>query len=238
MKTAALLMVLGLVLAGCEQPALAEGRLTVVELFTSEGCSSCPPADQILAGIADKPGIIALAWHVTYWDRLGWQDPFGGEFATARQYGYRRQVTGQVATPQFVIDGRESFEGASNLRLAGAMADSAHASPQRPVVGLSWGEGGTVTASLPAMRGTDAELLLVTWRGHTRSHVTQGENKGRNLDHVHVVTGITDLGLWTGEARTLSARPDPALMADGGGVALLVQQPGFGPILAAAQLTR
>src|SRR5581483_12188630 len=101
-----------LALASLAQPAAAENRLAVVELFTSQGCSSCPPANANLASISERPGVLALSFSVTYWDRLGWKDTFGRPDYTARQEAYERPL-GQAGpfTPQMVIDGRKSLVG-------------------------------------------------------------------------------------------------------------------------------
>src|SRR5579871_4121978 len=102
-----------LALASLSQPAAAENRLTVVELFTSQGCSSCPPANANLAALSERPGILALSFSVTYWDRLGWKDTFGRPDYTARQEAYEASL-GEPGpfTPQMVIDGRKSLVGA------------------------------------------------------------------------------------------------------------------------------
>src|SRR5690349_22252182 len=95
-----------LALAASSAPSVAAERPVVVELFTSQGCSSCPPADALLSTLADRPDVLALAFHVDYWNRLGWVDPFSGAWATARQSAYAAQMgSDQIYTPQAVVDG-------------------------------------------------------------------------------------------------------------------------------------
>jgi hypothetical protein len=114
-------------------PALAAERPVVVELFTSQGCSSCPPADALLSTLADRPDVLALAFHVDYWNRLGWTDPFSGPWATARQTAYAAQLgSDQVYTPQAVIDGRSDVVGSDREALEAAIA-TARTEPTVPV---------------------------------------------------------------------------------------------------------
>src|ERR1700736_1842766 len=109
-KICALLLSLGL--AVVVTPAAAGERPIVVELFTSQGCSSCPPADALLAELAQRPDVIALGFHIDYWDDLGWKDPLSSPAATARQRDYARQFgRRQVYTPQLVVDGAEEAVG-------------------------------------------------------------------------------------------------------------------------------
>ncbi len=111
------MLLAALCVAATAAPAGAAQRPIVVELFTSEGCSSCPPADALLAELATRPDVLALSFDVDYWDRLGWKDPFSSPQATARQQDYARLLgTGTVYTPQIVVDGR--WEGVGSDRAA------------------------------------------------------------------------------------------------------------------------
>src|SRR5262249_27873168 len=105
--------------------ALAATAPVVLELFTSQGCSSCPPADTLLGVLAQRPGVIALAWHVDYWNRLGWRDQFASREATARQQAYARQLGSEVFTPALVIDGADVVVGSDRSAVERAIRASA-----------------------------------------------------------------------------------------------------------------
>jgi hypothetical protein len=171
----------------------------LVELFTSEGCSSCPPADALLGELARRPDVLALAFHVTYWDRLGWPDRFGDPRFTERQRGYAGLLeASNVYTPQLVIGGRLNVVGSDARRARAAIGllrerDDAWA--------VSFADGG---AELPAVAlERPAELWMAAFDAHERTAVARGENAGRTLDHHNVVRELTALGDWDGAARAL-----------------------------------
>jgi len=173
----------------------------VVELFTSEGCSSCPAADAFLGELArTRADVLPLAFHITYWDNLGWPDPFALPAATERQRAYAALLSGSpgVYTPQMVIDGRTDAVGSDRAAVLAAIS----AAPRLPAVPLTLarqGDGLALTVGAgPAAR--PARLVLL---GYDRQHVTtvaRGENAGRRLTESNVVRSITALGEWRGEA--------------------------------------
>jgi hypothetical protein len=188
---------------GCASATAGE-RPIVAELFTSEGCSSCPPADALLAELATRPDVLGLSWHVDYWDRLGWKDPFSSAAATRRQERYARLLDlDTVYTPQIVIDGHwqavGSDRGAVDRALAAAAADPAvpmRLAIDRDVARVMLG---------PGPNGMPAAVLLA---GFDRRHVDRvggGENDGRILTHVDVVRGLTEIGRFTGAASVVEA---------------------------------
>jgi hypothetical protein len=185
-------------------PAMAGARPIVVELFTSEGCSSCPPADTLLGALASRPDVLALSFHVDYWDRLGWKDPFSSAAATRRQERYARLLgVDTVYTPQIVIDGHwqavGSDRGAVDRALAAAATDLAV--PMR----LAIDHGGARITLGPGPSGMPAAVLLA---GFDRRHVDRvggGENDGRILTHVDVVRGFTEIGRFTGATAAIAA---------------------------------
>ena len=201
----------------------------VVELFTSQGCSSCPPADRLLGELAGRPGVITLAYHIDYWDRLGWKDPFGLAAATARQNVYTRALRLQsLYTPQIVIGGETDVVGFDRPAVLAALQGNREGLPIR----LSRTDG-KLMIQLPA--GTAAEVTVVTYSGETETRVTRGENAGRILKATSIVRAVYPMGRWDGAAKTVSLDlapvPDSATMA-----AVLVQGTGQGPMLGAATI--
>ena len=173
-------------------PAQASERPTVVELFTSEGCSSCPPADALLAELAGRPDVLALSFHVDYWDRLGWKDPFSSREATDRQNRYAKLLAlHTVYTPQIVVDGRWEAVGSDRADVERALELARRNPPEVPVT-LALDHGQAHIAVGPGS-GVAASVLLI---GFDRRHVTavkRGENSGRTLAHVDVVRGLEEI---------------------------------------------
>ncbi len=176
-------------------PLHAGERPIVVELFTSEGCSSCPPADALLAELAGQPDVLALSFHVDYWDRLGWKDPFSSPDATRRQNSYAELLgLTTVYTPQIVVDGRWQAVGSDRSEVEQALA-SARRSREEVAVALAVDHGrAQITLGQGGGDRIAADLLLI---GFDRRHVTavsRGENGGRTLSHVDVVRSIEEIG--------------------------------------------
>ena len=189
-KICALLLLLWLALASA--PAQAGERPIVVELFTSEGCSSCPPADALLAELARRPDVLALSFHVDYWDRLGWKDPFSSREATDRQNRYAKLLAlHTVYTPQIVVDGWWEAVGSDRADVERALELARRNPPEVPVT-LALDHGQAQIAVGPGS-GVAASVLLI---GFDRRHVTavkRGENSGRTLAHVDVVRGLEEI---------------------------------------------
>jgi len=173
--------------------AQAGERPIMVELFTSEGCSSCPPADTLLADLARRPDVLALSFHVDYWDRLGWKDPFSSREATARQYRYAKLLDlTSVYTPQIVVDGKWQAVGSDRADVEYAL-DRARGNRDEIPVRLIVGHG---KAQIELGPGGEEASALVMLIGFDRRHVTavkRGENSGRTLVHVDVVRGVAEL---------------------------------------------
>ena len=208
-------------------PAAAE-PLTVVELFTSQGCSSCPPANANLAKLAATPGVLALSYGVTYWDRLGWKDTFASPKYTQRQYDYVKPLgNSSPFTPQIVVNGKADVVGNRIGELTSLIGSSGLA--DSPAVSLA---GGKVTIGTGKTVGGGADVWLVRYDPRlVQVPVGRGENSGRTLGHKNVVHELRRLGSWSGKATSL------ALPAAKKGLrsAVLVQAPNGGAILAAAQ---
>jgi hypothetical protein len=180
--------------------AADEGSTPVlVELFTSEGCSSCPPADALLSRLGRTQPVhgadlIVLEEHVDYWDRLGWKDPFSSEAATGRQYEYGQAFGGnQVYTPQMVVDGRAEFLGSSESEALKAIRTAG--STPKPSVSLSWADGDTLAIHVETLKnvsnGDAPQVVLAIAENMLHSDVKRGENAGRALEHNGVVRQLT-----------------------------------------------
>ena len=174
----------------------------VVELFTSEGCSSCPPADTFLSDLtaagADGVTLIALSEHVDYWNRLGWVDPFSSAAFTARQREYAESLSSDVYTPQMVVDGRWQFVGSDRRAAATAVRDRASVAKLAVTVGaqVSEGKARVHMQILPAGPAVipDADVLVALTEDGLTSSVTAGENAGRRLPHVAVTRTLMKVG--------------------------------------------
>ncbi len=196
---------LGCALAAARRPAAPQGAdagpskpVAVVELFTSEGCSSCPPADTLLGELAKdgRPGLFPLAFHVDYWDRLGWADPYAGAAATARQYAYAKAFgSAQVYTPQMVVNGRTEFVGSDRPRAAAAI-DAALKQPAAATVDLTAKrDGRTVTITYAAKAPAGSVLTLAAAERGLETKVRRGENAGKTLRHENVVRAFATVPL-------------------------------------------
>jgi hypothetical protein len=185
--------------------AAAGERPLLVELFTSEGCSSCPPADALLADLARRPGLLALSFHVDYWDRLGWKDPFGSAAATRRQARYARILgLDEVYTPQIVVDGRWQAVGSDRGAVTMALRAARQAEPTVPMkIALAGLETRIALDADPRRRS--AALLLVAFDSRHVVRVGGGENDGRVLTHVDVVRGFAEIGRTNGAGGTITA---------------------------------
>jgi hypothetical protein len=190
----------------------ATGAVAVVELFTSEGCSSCPPADDVLGDLVTSPGVVALAFHVDYWDDLGWPDRFASSTNTARQGSYARSFAARgVYTPQMIIGGVDQFTGSDRARADAAIARTlSHAPAVRLSLHARRADANSVAIDYTASAAPEGAVLDVAIVEHEAStQVRAGENAGRTLRHVNIVrsfavvplaglTGSTTVRLPTG----------------------------------------
>lgn len=213
----AFLAVLGLS-STAPMPAWAETPV-VVELFTSQGCSSCPPADAVLADLAKRPGVIALAWHVDYWNNLGWKDPYASADATNRQRAYRNALKlPNLYTPQTIVQGTQDIVGTQGIEINRAV-DEAYKQTGVAIM-ARWQQDGSLAIDLPAAAAAGTVRVVVYDRAQT-NNVTAGENAGRKLGTTHPVASSTALPRWNGEATTLIARP--AVTDASEGIVVLLQ---------------
>lgn len=212
--------------------AQAEPIRAVVELFTSQGCSSCPPADQLLGELANQPGVMTLAFHVDYWDRLGWKDPFSLREATARQQDYAQKMgLHGVYTPQMVVNGRADVVGSDRRAVRATLDGGSGIYP----LSLSISDGKlSIGGDLSGLK-EPAEVTLIAYDAQAETSVPRGENAGRTLREYSIVRGIYPAGVWEGPAQPL--RFDlTAIQANAMRAAILIQARGHGPILAAGTI--
>jgi len=220
--------------AGAVVPRPVVPRPVVVELFTSQACSSCPPADALLRRLAARDkDILALDLHVTYWNGPAYRDPYALAAATARQNWYARvHPAATVYTPEAVIDGGAGLVGSREAAMGAAIAAARARIELRPAVPIRIADrAGGLSIALgaePVVGGAAAVLLFGYDRSHT-THAGGGENAGATLSEIDVVRSVTRLGTWRGRARTFTL-PRPA----GQRVAVLIQA-ADGTILGAAR---
>lgn len=213
-------------------PAMADGPV-VLELYTSQGCSSCPPADAILHDLAEHPDLIPLAMHVDYWDYIGWADSFADPAHTTRQQNYAR-VAGDstIYTPQMVIAGEDHVIGAKSIEIANAIQKHQGITTGVSVELMRDGDrlqiSGATSRTLP--EGTVVQL--VRFNPSETVDVRRGENAGRQLTYANIVTAWDVVGEWSGrdelvmDVSVTGATP----------IVVIVQEPGPGAVMATAVL--
>ena len=210
--------------------AAATGHPTVIELFQSQGCSSCPPAEANVAAISDRADVLALAFEVDYWDRLGWKDTFSKAAWTARQYAYAHSMGRDgVYTPQVVVNGRAEGAGLEAGELAGLMrrGDRGAGGPE-----VAFANNAVAVGAGSAPAG-GADVWLARYIPRTvEVPIPRGENAGHTLPYRDVVREMVLIGHWHGDATTF---PLPGGGEPGLAEAAVVQTAGAGPILAAAK---
>lgn len=205
----------------------------VVELFTSQGCSSCPPADAVLSQLVGRPGVIPLALHVDYWDYIGWADKFGSPDYTARQKAYAHAAGSRtIYTPQLIIEGDDRVEGPRPLDVAELIQEhSAETTPVELTL-VRVGDNVKIDASSSQTFAQTVLLELVRYLPEETVEIERGENAGKAITYRNIVTAWQTLGTWDG-AQPISLL---ALAKGSQPVVVIVQQPGPGEILAAAAL--
>lgn len=214
------------------------GAKTVLELFTSQGCSSCPPADSLFRQYVGREDVIALSFHVDYWDRLGWKDTLGAPENTDRQRQYARsRGDAEVYTPQMVINGRVHANGSSASSIeSGIASTSAALQSQHVAIHLNIKQAilaveiGDAPASLGNHQGT---LYLAMVQRSTTVTIARGENAGREVTYLNGVRSMRKIGTWNGTASRVDI-PKRDLVGIGASMAVvMLQQDSFGPVLGA-----
>jgi hypothetical protein len=211
----------------------------VVELFTSQGCASCPPADALLTSLSEQDDVVALAYHVDYWDYVGWEDTFGDEVYSDRQRAYAQSWgSSRIYTPQMVVNGAKGVVGSRRAEVHGAIDGAALPLP----VDIER-HGDMLKIAIPPQAGLDdAVVWLVTYLDRADVSIDKGDNAGKSMVYTQVVTGRQVLGMWEAASGATLKLPLPEMFGeDNTGIAVLVQQerdglPGL--ILGAATFER
>jgi hypothetical protein len=231
MRSAAI--ALGAVVLTSAGESRAQQKSVVLELYTSQGCSSCPPADALLPQLAEIPGVIALALHVDYWDYLGWHDSFASQKYTRRQRAFSKALHKRsVYTPQVVVQGQDVLVGHQATKILASLEN--HLAAPSPVDLEISRDGDVLTIELDGGLTVPQplDIHLVSFVESDDVSIEAGENAGRTMTYTNIVTDWLTVGHWDGiEPTTIQVEdvdPDP--------VVVIVQQAGTGPVITAAEL--
>lgn len=216
----------------CALPLAAQTQpAVVVELYTSQGCSSCPPADAFLASLAEDPGVIPLALHVDYWDYIGWADKFANPKFTDRQKAYAHaEGSRTIYTPQFIIGGEGRVVGNSPGEVAARIVDAMNDDGAVQLWLERKGDQVTIRAVADAPQRKPMRVQLVRYTPSETVSIERGENAGHQITYHNIVTSWANLGAWDGSADFVTEAP----AAGNQPIVVIVQTEGPGPILAAA----
>ncbi len=231
-------LIFSLLLTTVLLPAAAGAHPVVVELFTSQGCPACPPADEIFSGmVEDNPDVLALAFHVDYWDGRGWKDPFGSPKFSDRQHDYA-DVFGStsVFTPQIIVNGMKSLAGGRQRDIYKAIKKAAESDAPAVDVTLEMAADGkkirgSIVPESEEARGP-ADIWLVTYNERNKNRISWGENIGVTFDNRHTVNYLARLGEWKGG--NMEFTMDNGSSADY--AAIIVQRPNMGEVLGGASV--
>lgn len=209
----------------------------LVELFTSQGCSSCPPADALAGQLAQRDDVVVLSFHVNYWDYIGWSDPYATDDTTGRQYAYAKALRqSNVYTPQMVIGGMTHVVGSDAPRVMHAIEAVRTRTPRAPAITISrTGDGVRVSVGAGEADGT-ADVLLAQFIQRRETDVRRGENRGRRLTNYNIVRELGRIGRWTGAPLDIDIDAADLTGSDGrDACAVIVQARDQGPVMAAAR---
>lgn len=218
-------------------PLPQSGEPVLVELFTSQGCSSCPPADRLAAELADNPRLVIISRPVDYWDRLGWRDTLATPENTALQRAYaRRGLTGYngVYTPQNVVNGRRGDVGSNRGALI--MQVRAETGKHRAAIRINRVDGQGFAIGLAGETPRRAELVLAGVASSPSVAIGRGENRGREITYTNVLRGERRIASWSGGSASHAVRPSDLTIAGADRYALILRLPAGGEVLAARWL--
>ena len=219
-------------------PVAASEARTVVELFTSQGCSSCPPADALLGELAARDDLIALSFHVDYWNYIGWRDPFSKRQWSKRQRAYQETLKRRyVYTPQIVVDGAAETVGSERASVSRLIAQALRR--KKIVVEITHPDRDTIRVRIPAASGyagPEATVWLAFYDHERDTNIRAGENSGVTLTNTNIVRSMARIGTWRGAAMEWTL-PVEAVGGNGrDGCAIIVQAEGHGRIIGAVAL--
>ena len=211
----------------------------MVELFTSQGCSDCPPADALLGELAKRKDVIALTLPVTYWDMLGWKDTFAGEDNTVRQKAYAKAMgRSGVYTPQIIINGAADIVGGRRDQVIAAIAAHSRDKLNIPITVKTSPKVVQIAIGSDHADAEDADCTI--WVLHILNHaevkVGEGENKGRALSYTNIVRDLKAIGLWKGDAVTLNLPRGALSSVPHDGLVVLLQRDRHGQIVGATMV--
>jgi hypothetical protein len=232
--------------------AMTAEPVTVVELFTSQGCSSCPPADAFLGELAERKGLLVLSFHVDYWNYMGWKDPFSSPQMTHRQRTYAQHL-GQryVYTPQMVVDGAAEAEGGARAKIEALLVDARKVIDKKLPLRIGRGGINEVKVILPARKpmgkksareeaatdkASNGTLWLVAYDDKHTTEIKKGENRGKTLSTHNVVRSLKPVATWKGKQSEVMLNLAEEIAAGYQNCAVLLQAGEGGPIIAAARL--
>lgn len=203
----------------------------VVELFTSQSCSSCPPADRILSKLTENDNVIALGFHVSYWNHLHWKDTFSREFSDLRQHGYTSiRGSNRVYTPQMVVNGVDEFVGSHASKVKAALKKAG----QNPIknINVTMNNDQQIILTLPMAAPDNYRLWAFGYQKAQNQDIKSGENSGKSVTYANPVISYTNLGAWDGNAaQNWFKKPNEEI----DGIAIIAQSGGYGRIIAAGK---
>ncbi len=239
--------------AGCSPAALAQSEplsqfsggpdpqpiRAVLELFTSQGCSSCPPADKLLQEFAKDPTVIALSMPVDYWDYLGWKDTFASPRNSERQRSYAKaRGDGAIYTPQVVVNGAVHVNGARKADIENAINETSKDANRMHVPVRFWQERNTLNIATGAAEAGKPVREATIWLGVVQSagevDIKRGENAGQKLVYTNIVHDLTPIGLWKGQPQWIQIPRGAVMLAETQKTVILIQEGRAGPIIGAA----
>lgn len=218
---------------GAGLPAAAEQRPVVVELYTSQGCSSCPPADAILGELAGRDDVIAIALHVDYWDYIGWKDEFGHPAHAVRQRAYASKAGRRsIYTPEMVVNGQTDIVGAKPMALSKAIAEHKEKAARMTLDAVRDGKTLNISGTVPRSGAIPMEIHVLEVTPVHTSKITRGENRGKTYEYSNIAHNWRVAGTWDGQS---PLEMSVAIITDDP-VVVLIQEAGAGPIVAAARV--
>ena len=230
----------GVTIAGGLGPAAARSTAEgpwAIELFTSQGCNSCPPSDAYLGSLARRPDIVALSYHVDYWDYIGWKDAFATRDTTERQRAYARVLKQRyVYTPEMVVEGMAHDTGRDRGAIETLLAEARRRSTKRATPELARAVGGPLTIKLApfALDGGPADVTLAIYDRRHSTPVASGENQGRMIENFNTVRHLEVLARWDGSAASWTV--EASRLQPGQGAAVIVQHADHGPVIGCNKL--